>query len=252
MSLLSNLKADVAVEESTDVVASGGPLASGIYTCTVNMAYLGESDGGAASLTLHLQPDGGREFRHTLWLTSGRAKGQKPYYETRDGKKRFLPGFEAAQHLSLLTAGIEPENWTAEEKVVNLWNSEAKKEVPTKVQVVTDLMGKRVIAGVLQVIEDKNVKDASGNYVPSGETRTLNEVDKFFREKDRMTVVEIKAQTLTEGEFINAWTEKWDGEVRDKSTKDAGAGSNVATGNFGQAAPAAAASAAKPQTSLFS
>ena len=251
MSLLANLTADETIEESGDVIGGGnyGPLESGLYTCAIKLAYLTESTGGAACLNLHLDTDNGREVRQAIYLSSGRAKGQKNTYETKDGKRKYLPGYELAMHLGLLTCGATPDAWEVDNKVVNLWNREAKKEVPTNVDVVTSLTGQPVKAGIMKVIEDKNVQDDSGAYVPSGETRELNEVSKFFRAADNMTVTEIRSQELTEGAFMATWGEKHTGTVRDKSTKTSNGptGSNVTSGAFGKAA----ASAPKPKESLF-
>lgn len=250
MSLLANLTSDESIEESGDSVGGGnyGPLESGIYACNIKLAYLSESTGGAACLNLHLETDAGLEVRQAIYLSSGRKKGQKNTYETKDGKRKYLPGYELGMHLGLLTCGLEPSDWDVEEKVVSLWNSEAKKEVPTAVDVVMSLTGQAIKAGLLKVIEDKNVQDESGNYVPSGETREINDVDKFFRASDNMTVTEIKAEELTEGAFLPVWEEKWAGKTRDKSTKDAkGPNGNVTSGAFGKAA----ASAPQPKQSLF-
>ena len=250
MSILANLTSDESIKESGDSVGGGnyGPLESGIYACNIKLAYLSESKGGAACLNLHLETDAGREVRQAIYLSSGRKKGQKNTYEAKDGSRKYLPGYELGMHLGLLTSGFEPAAWDVEEKVVSLWNSEAKKEVPTAVDVVMSLTGQAVKVGLLKVIEDKNVQNDAGDYVPSGETREINDVDKFFRASDNMTVTEIKSQELTEGAFISTWAEKWEGKTRDKSTKDAkGPGGNVTSGAFGKAA----ASAPQPKQSLF-
>ena len=88
----------------------------------------------------------------------------------------------AMDSLCLLTVGKEISQMETETKVVNLYNPESKTEVPTNVEMITELLGKQVLGGLIKQIVDKNVKDAAGNYVPSGETREENELDKLFQQ----------------------------------------------------------------------
>ena len=107
-------------------------------------------------------------------------------------------------------------------------------------QALTELHGQQIIAGVLKQTVDKTKKNDSGVYVATGETRDENEIDKFFRAKDSLTVAEILAQA-SEATFINSWREKNAGVTRMKA--------KGASGTAG--APAAAAPPAAPKKSLF-
>lgn len=247
MNMLASLATqdDIATEKDSVGGGSRGPVDSGIYNCTVALAYLKKADSGALGLVLHLKTEDDREIRQTLWMTSGTAKGGKNYYE-KDGQKHYLPGFTHANALALLTTGKEISQLDTETKVVNMYSFDVKAEVPTKVDVLMDLMNKEIIAGVIKQTVDKNVKDAAGNYVPSGETRDENEIDKFFRAKDRMTTAEIRAQA-EEAVFIETWRQKWEGKTKDRAKGAAGGLAGVP--KLG-GAPAAAATK-KPTTSLF-
>lgn len=86
------------------------------------------------------------------------------------------------------------------------------------------------------------MKNADGKYVPSGEVREENEIDKIFRATDGMTVAEIRANA-TEAVFATSWKDKWTGVTKDRTTKQA-AGSTAG-------APTPQGAAAKPTTSLF-
>jgi hypothetical protein len=236
---LANLKTDASIANEVDSVGSGfGPVESGLYNHTIKMAYLGVSAGGANKVTVHLADDSGKEIRQEFWVTSGTAKGGKNYYEDKDGNRKYLPGFEMANSLCLLTVGDElfTVAEAAEPKLIKLWNSTAKAEVPTEVPVLVTLLGKKIVSGVIRQIVDKNVKNDAGEYVPSGETRMENEVDKFFRDGTRLTTAEIRAG-LTEATFADTWAKKWTGVDRNKASKDA--------------KPAAANSAGKPSGSIF-
>ena len=249
MSILASLATDDSIQTERDSVgASFGPVDSGLYNMTVSLAYLKTAASGALALALELKSDAGQVVRQDFWMTSGTAKGGKNYYE-KDGEKRYLPGFTMANSLSLLTVGKEIGQLETETKVINLYSSEAKAEVPTKVEMFTDLLGKEVIAGVIRQTVDKNVKDGAGNYVPSGETRDENEVDKFFRMRDRMTTAEIRAQAES-ATFIDTWNEKWAGKVRNKAKGASGTAGAPKPGN-GPSVAGNSAVTKKPTTSLF-
>ena len=245
MSLLSALASDSSIAQETDSVGGNAALESGLYACTVNMAYLNKAASGALGLVLNLKTPDNREVRQTLWMTSGTVKGSKNYYE-KDGEKHFLPGFNHANALALLTAGKEISAMGTETKVIKCYSAEAKAEVPTKVEVLVDLLGKDILVGLLKQKVDKTVKNDVGAYVPTGETRDENEIDKLFRATDRMTTAEIRAQAA-EASFAFTWETKWSGKTKDRS-KGAAAGN----GTPGMPAMAAMGAASKkPSTSLF-
>lgn len=249
MSLLKSLANEegTKINNERDSVGGGGALESGLYPAKVAMAYLNKAASGALALVLTLKTEDNREIRQSLWMTSGTAKGGKNYYEDKNGEKHFLPGFNHANSLALLTVGTEISDLDTETKLVNVYSSDAKAEVPTKVEVVMDLLGKDIIVGLIKQTVDKSVKnDATGAYEPTGETREENEIDKFFRASDRMTTSEIRAKA-TEPGFIDTWDAKWTGKSRDKT-------SGAATGAAKTGAPKAAATPGagkKPTTSLF-
>lgn len=238
---LKNLATDKSIQDEKDVIG-GSVLDSGLYKSVINLAYVGTSEGGAMSLVIQAKSADGKNIRQTFWMTSGREKGQKNFYE-KDGVKNYLPGFIQANALALLTVGKEISELDTEEKVVNVYSSAAKAEVPTKVPMVVDLLGKEIIIGIVRQTVDKTAKDGAGVYQPTGETRDENEIDKFFRASDSLTTAEIRSQA-TEAVFIKTWAAKWEGQTRNKA-KGAGA-----AGTAG-APKAAAGGSTKPTKSLF-
>ena len=137
MSALNSLNSAPDIQDEEDYVGGSGALDSGIYPSKVTMAFLQKSDSGATALNLHLMTDTNREIRQSLWIASGNAKGNKTYYETKQGEKKYLPGFALADNLCLLTVGKSITDMSPEEKMVNVYSSVAGKEVPTKVEVLT-------------------------------------------------------------------------------------------------------------------
>jgi len=130
--------------------------------------------------------------------------------------------------------------------MVNVYNPAAQKEEPKSVEVVMDLLGARAIVGIQKQIVDKQAKGPDGKYVNTGETRETNEIDKVFREGDKLTTAEIRAGE-TEGKFYATWDAKWTGKTRNKAT----AANDSNGGTAGAPRAAAASGTAKPTKSLF-
>lgn len=252
MSLLNVAKTDDSIQDETDSVGGGGPLESGLYPFEVSLAYLMKSQGGAVGLNLHLKTDSGQEIRETLWIASGDAKGNKNYYETKQGERKYLPGFNHANSLALVTVGKELGELDTDEKVVSVYSPDAGAEVPTKVEMVMDLLGQRAIVGLQKQIVDKNARGDDGKYHPTGETRETNEIDKFFCAREShlyMTSAEIKAKA-EEPAFYHTWDKKWTGQTRNRVASNDANGNSGAPKAAAKAAPAAGGSA-KPTKSLF-
>jgi len=214
--MFGNLKQDPTIQEAGDVLGGGGVLDTDIHKMVVEMAYADKSAGGALSLNLSFKGSNGTSLRTTFWVTSGTAKGGHNYYVDKQGNKQFLPGYSQANALCLLTVGEELANVAPETKTIGIYDYDLKKEVPKQREVLMPLIGQEVSLGVIRQIVDKNVKNDAGIYVPSGETREENEIDKIFRASDGMTVVEIRAEA-TEAVFYNKWLEKNKGVVRNKA-----------------------------------
>ena len=211
---LASLNKTAAVKAETDSLGGATLLESNIYPFTVKVAYFGESSGGAVSLNLQLETDKGELLHSTIYLTSAKAKGQKNTYTGQDGKEHYLPGFSLGTSLAELVLDKDIGTLDTEEKVIKLYNYTEKRDIDTKVAMIMDLLGKQVIGGVLKCEENKNVKDATGTYVPdpTGATREFNEVSKFF-DMDGYTIAE-KAASAPEPAFVHAWKEKWKGITR--------------------------------------
>ncbi len=244
MSLLNAVKTDDSIANETDFAGGSGLLETALYPMDVSMAWLEKKPSGALFMNLTLKSDDGREYKEGLCLASGDAKGNKNYYETQNGDRKYLPGFNHANSLALLACKKELSELATDEKVIGIYNFDAGKEVMTKVEVVTDLIGQRIIAGIQKQIVDKQAKGDDGKYHNTGETRETNEIDKFFRESDKMTTAEIRAQAV-EPVFYHTWDKKNTCQTRNKAS----AANDANGGTAG--VPAKAAGTAKPQTSLF-
>lgn len=229
-----------ATETETDYIPSSGPLDSGIYESIITMAYQGVSKNGAAFIALTLESDG-RTHSEKIYVTSGDAKGNKSTYTDKKGKEQPLPGYLLGSSFANLAGNKSLQDLTTEEKIVNIYDYEQKKEVPTKVPVFVDLLDAPIIVGLVKTIEDKTELNDSGAYVATGETKEQTQINKVFRASDKKTVAEALVQD-SEANYIQNWEKRYTGTLKDRSTK------NVAGV---QGAPVAQAGTPKPSQSLW-
>nr|DAV70387.1 MAG TPA: Single stranded DNA binding protein [Caudoviricetes sp.] len=214
MSLLKNLETKANVEGEKDVLGGGGVLDTNVYPMKVKVAYFTSAASGAVAINLQGDVDG-KEVRQQFWVLSGNDKGNKNTY-TKDGKEYYLPSFLTANSLALLTVGKELSQLDVEKKVIKLYDFDAKEERPTEVDVLVELTGQLIQAGIQKQTVDKNEKGDDGKYYPTGETREINEIVKFFRYDDGLTVPEIE-KGVTEAKFKDDWVTKWAGKVINKA-----------------------------------
>lgn len=238
-----------AAEAATDNLGSGRKVyESGIYKFVGTALYVGKAKSGADFMQLigklsSLDGIEQGEYREQAYFTSGTDKGNKPTYE-KDGKNYFLPGYSIVSDLLLMTTGQPLPSANFEEKLVNVYDFDQKKELPKSVMTAVDALGEPVLVAILKTEEDVNEKDANGNYVPTGKTRFSNNIEKVFHEGFRLTVVEAeqlekagKEPTIEDAIFFGAWAEKNTGQTRSKVSKGTGKAGAAPTPG-GNAAPA--------------
>lgn len=232
MSYLSNLSYEPNTVVQKDVLGGGfSPLSSNIYDLTIKLAFLTKSQKGAWALNIHAETDSGRKYRETIYYTN--KEGSNQYSDKKTGQMEYLPGFLQLDGLCLLTVGkpFKSLDSEIEVKTIKLYNYEAKAEINTDVPMIMPLIGQKIRAGIQHVVENKKAKGDNG-YVPTNEKRESNVIDKFFRERDNLTVSEILARQ-TEAKFYKEWLKEWEGKVNDQFKPVAGTGATGApTGAF--------------------
>lgn len=234
---------DTSIKQEKDSLGGGFIWESGAYPVTIVMAYAGKAASGANSMNFEFKGEDGRIYKDVEWVTSGTAKGGLPYYE-KDGVKSYLPGYNIANAIALLAAQKELSELTFEEKLVKIYNKDAGGDVPTKVDVAVELLGKQVIVGLLKRTENKSVKDGAGNYQMTDEPREVNLVDKVFHAETKKTIAEYRAKA-EEASFYQPWVDKNTGVTQDRMKKGAGVVAGVPAGTGG------ATGGGKPASSLF-
>lgn len=222
MGLLSKLKAELSEETDSikgEIDSVGGFKVhdSNVYDAEVKVAYLTVSKGGANGLVLHFELDTGDEYRTTEWVTSGTAKGCKPYSTNAKGDKRYMQGYLNADALCLFSTGKGILEQQEKKLTFELWDKDTKQNVPQEVDAVPALIGKKVKLGIQKILKNKNVQGNNGSWVPTAETREENEINKVFNTKG-FTTTEVTAM-IAEPVFINTWLDKFQGVVVDKTDK---------------------------------
>ncbi len=210
MSIFKKLKTEGLEESQERVGGLSRIFDSDIYTGVIKMIYADQAKSGAMNINLIINVDS-REYKETIYITNKQGEN----FFMRDKKKQALPGFIIVNELALITTGKELSELDVEEKVVNVYNYESKKEEPTKVQAITDMIGETISFAVMQIIEDKTTKNGNGEYVPTGETRTINEIKKFFDTESHKTVSE--ATKEMEATFWDKWLEAHQGKTSNKA-----------------------------------
>ena len=252
MTMFGNLKTD-GLEDSQDRLGGFQPLETDIYTGVIKAFYAGVSTGGARSVSIILAVPGGKEHRETCWITN--KKGENFYLNKNDRTKKVpLPGFTIIDDICLCTTGKPLSEQETQDKVLNVWDSEAKKELPKAVPMLMDVVGQNISLGILKVLENKNQKnEATGEYEPIAETRELNTTDKVFHPEHKLTVAEAR-NGADKAVFWDGWLERNKGVTRDKRSIKDGGGSTGSAGAPQKPAgtppqPGAPAAAGRP--SLF-
>lgn len=233
----------IQVKKSAEAKAGGDTLGgfriyeSDAYEAVVKMAYLGQAKSGAQFVGLQLTLNGSDEYREDLYFTN--KEGENFYTK---GKEDFiLPGFQNLDELCLLTTGVKFEEQETEEKIVKLYDREAKAETNQSVQVLTNVIGQPVIVGIKKETNWKQVlNDQTNKYEDTAEKRDTNQISKFFHADNQATVTEALKE-LPFGKFFEEWVNAHKGQTNDK-TRGASAPTGGGAGKAGRpgAAPAGA------------
>lgn len=237
--IFANKKGVKTEKVEDDYIGGGGVLETDIYPAEVKYAYIGKSGSSdAKNLTLSLKVNG-LEIQRQIWMTNG--KGEVTYKDKRSGEEKNLPGFNQVNSLCMLLCSKEVGDMDVEEKTLNLYDYESKKEIPQAVDCFVELHGLKLNVAIQKQIVDKTEKnEATGDYDPTGETRATNEFIKFFPEDKLVTISEVahfvqslggdfddvlndgdlgKAiNKMEDGDYAAKWLEKNRGQTWDKST----------------------------------
>lgn len=211
-SLFSNFSSSENLEQVKDSLGGYQPLDSGAYEAVVKTVYITHSNKGAMAANLVLDIEG-REYKEQLWITNSNGEN---FYKSKSGGKVGLPGFTVLNDLCLCAVGKELKEMEPEERVFKLYDYDTKQEMPKEVPTIVDLQDTEIIVGIVKQVVDKTTKNDSGVYVPTGETREENVIDKIFHAASHKTVAEAKAGAK-EASFYDKWVAKNTGMTRNRA-----------------------------------
>lgn len=235
MSLFGNLKTE-GLEESQDRIGGFGAVETNYYEGVIKVAYATTAASGAKAVNL-IVALAGKEYRETIYVTN--KKGENWFLNKDDKTKKVpLPGFTTVDDICLCATEKPLAEQDIEEKVVNVFDFEAKKELPKNVPVLVELTGKTVGFGIVKTLENKGVKQPDGSYIDGPEERDVNHIDKVFHVPTGLTMVEVRAGTKPEdAAFRDKWTEANRNKTRDKRSIKNGQGGAQAGAPRQTAAP---------------
>lgn len=215
--LFGNLSTE-GLEESQDRLGGFRVRESDAYLGTIKMLYAGKAaKSNAQSFTLVMDMDDGTEYKETFWATD--KEGKNWYPSKKDPKKKEpLPGFTAVDDICLVTTNKPLAQQNVEDKMVNVYDPDQKKEVPKSVPMLVEVLGKQVRLGILKEVKNKQKQNDAGVYVDTPETREENVTDKVFHHPSNLTVVEARNQIQAPA-FYGSWIEKNKGQTRDRTNK---------------------------------
>lgn len=213
MSMFKKAKSDNSIEAPKDSLGGYTVPDSDAYTYTIEVAYGTKAKSGALAVVLKLKC-ADHELQTTQYVTSGDAKGGNNYYVSPKGTKVYLPGYVIVNDICNIVTGEDLSELEETIKSIPIYDYEKSKEVPKKVPVLMDLVGKQISLGVIKTLEDR--------YNDPSKYRTYLDVKKVFDPETDQTLAEKVEER--EATFKDKWLTKYKDSVEDKreeSLKDA-------------------------------
>lgn len=202
MSLFENMTSE-GHEKTQDRL--GGPvlLDTGVHAATIKLAYLHKAQSGAQAIAFEFDVNG-QTYRETMYIT--KATGENFYMKGKE--KVGLPGFVNVDEICLCTTNKPLSKQATEERVLKLWDSEAKEEKPQGRAVLVELLEKPINLGIHKEKVAVQTKGPNGyvDVVEDGVTKTRlqNVTNKVFHSPTNLTVPEVRGG-LKAGVFIEGW-----------------------------------------------
>lgn len=194
---------DSGIED--DFIRTGGALETDVYEATIKAAFNRGSTKSKAMSIIILLDINGKELLSQTWVTNG--DGGVTYKDKKNNDKpKNLPGFNQMNSLALLVTGKSLGELDVEERKLKLWDSNAKAETLQAVDCYVDLHGEKVLVAIQKQIVDKERAIPGTNpvkYEPTGETREVNEVIKYFPAGKMVTISEIAQWVKSIGESFD-------------------------------------------------
>ena len=195
-------KDDAGIDD--DYIRSGGAVETDIYEATIKAMFNRSSTKSKAMSIVVMLDVGGKEITSQTWVSN--ADGGITYEDKKTKKLKNMVGFNQMNTLSLLVTGKSLGKLSMEERTLKLWDATAKAEVNQVVDCYVDLHGEKVQVAIQKQIVDKEKLVEGSNparYEPTGETREINEVVKYFPAEKLVTISEVAHYVKSIGESFD-------------------------------------------------
>lgn len=185
-------------------------LDSNIYDAVVDVAYFDKSDVGSDGLrVVFKEENSGKILRHTFWVTTDKADGNKTTRTNKKGQKYHIAGYTKGDAFCQVAAGMRLWELTVEERTLDLYSFDTGTYEPTKKPVAVDLLGAKVKLGLIKTVANKRT-NMNGEWKDTNEVKEDNRVDKIFH-ADGTTSTEHAAGEPAK--FIDEWRNKFVGKT---------------------------------------
>lgn len=201
---------------------------SGTQLVVLTEAYLTESAKGALAFNLKTKDKEGNERAYQIYFTN---RNKEVFYtDKKTQEKRKLPGYQMVDNICKAACGktFMEVNKTAKKKVIDLYDFESRKEIPTEVKAFPAVLKKPLILGIIKIVKNKykNGKETS-------EKIEVNEIHMVFRKEDKRTPKEVD-NGVTEPKNHEKWVKYWDGRVKDEYKEVEDEEENTGENPFGE------------------
>ena len=208
MSIFSAVQNANLTTKEEDVLGGNFTVPTNVYPAIVKLAYVDKSAKGAINVVFDFAIlVNGKERNHKETIYISNAAGSFTYQDKKTGEDKPMPGFVTVDTICKAITGKSITQMTTEKKLVKVYDYTQKAEVPQEKEVLMDLVRGKLELGIQELTVDKTVKSDTGEYVPTGETRDINELSKVFTE-DGLTLVE-KEAGANEAKFKAAWIKQY-------------------------------------------
>lgn len=200
------------LQDNEERVSGGGFTAdeSNASLVIFENVYLTQSQHGAWAANLQSKNKNGDERSYQIYFTN--RKGEVFYKDKKSGNNVKLPGYQLLDSIALATCGksFQEVLKAAKNKVIDLYDYESRKDVPTEVKTLPLICKKALIIGVIKKVDNK-----FKNGKKTSEKRESNEIHMAFRKEDKLTAKEY-ASGATEPKMYNQWVAYWQEPARFK------------------------------------
>ena len=208
MSIFSAVQNANLTTKEEDVLGGNFTVPTNVYPAIIKLAYVDKSAKGAINVVFDFAIlVNGKERNHKETIYISNAAGSFTYQDKKTGEDKPMPGFVTVDTICKAITGKSITQMTTEKKLVKIYDYTQKAEVPQEKEVLMGLVRGKLELGIQELTVGKTVKSDTGEYVPTGETRDINELSKVFTE-DGLTLVE-KEAGANEAKFKAAWIKQY-------------------------------------------